>query len=196
MAARWAFVRGVRKLEFWNEPDLEARCVTYYSWAEHYTLQSKAIQDAFADSNADVQSGVLPCPDGAVCPLQPSIYASAFAQASFNGTSSASTPFSAASGYFAGSPGFFPDDYYAYLGELTVANEHTGFPPWAAQGGAGAVRNASSLIRPGLQNLNAFSIHSCAPAPCALRSRGCWSADISRDTAFHISALAVLRCLL
>ena len=26
--ARWAWVRGVRKLEFWNEPDLSASCIT------------------------------------------------------------------------------------------------------------------------------------------------------------------------
>jgi hypothetical protein len=79
IAAQWAFAAGVRKIEFWNEPDLNAPCITYRSWLEHYTLQSRAIQDAFADGNADVAAGRAPCPVAA-CPLQPLIYASAFAQ--------------------------------------------------------------------------------------------------------------------
>ena len=46
---------------------------------EHYTLQSQAIQNAFADLNADVANGVIPCPV-ASCPFKPIIVASAFAQ--------------------------------------------------------------------------------------------------------------------
>ena len=67
--ARWAFVHGVRKLEMWNEPDLSASCITNASWVEHFTLQTQAIQNAFADLNADVAAGTIPCPVAA-CPFQ------------------------------------------------------------------------------------------------------------------------------
>ena len=46
---------------------------------EHYTLQSQAIQNAFADLNTDVTNGVITCPVTS-CPFQPIIVASAFAQ--------------------------------------------------------------------------------------------------------------------
>lgn len=59
--------------------------------------------------------------------MQPAIYASAFAQASFNGTSAASAGFAAATGYFSGSPGFYPDDYYAYLGQARFS-KNTSLP--------------------------------------------------------------------
>ena len=36
--------------------------------------------------------------------------------------------------YPAGSPYkyTYPTDYYAYMGQETVSNEHTAFPPWPA----------------------------------------------------------------
>ena len=46
--ARWAWVRGVRKLEFWNEPDLNAPCIAYDTigssqWLHYYVIQTNSI---------------------------------------------------------------------------------------------------------------------------------------------------------
>ena len=144
MAARWAFLHGVRKIEFWNEPDLGQSCMTYYSWLDTYTLQSQAIQNAFADLNADVASALVPCPVAA-CPLQPLIYASAFASAGFSGTNNAGTgPYSAT----------YPSDSYPYFGQPSVQFEHTPFPPFPGSGTTSAAPVA------GLQNMNAYSMHT------------------------------------
>ena len=152
IAAQWAFLNGIRRLEFWNEPDLNAACVTAYSWAEHYTLLSGAIQAAFRDANADVASGAIAACPAAACPFHPQIYASAFALADpaqnfgaqrFNASSTRS-PYAAT----------YPEDYYAYMGQLTVAGEHAAFPPWLANGSASGVTDAA------LQNMNVYSLHS------------------------------------
>ena len=129
VAARWAFNHGVRKLEFWNEPDLNSDCITAYSWLEHYTLQSQSIQNAYADLNADVAANRIPCPVAA-CPFQPIILASAFAQDTYVlGPSSASSSYKPlANGLWSS---YYTDDSYVYMGEETVLNEHTAFPPWS-----------------------------------------------------------------
>jgi hypothetical protein len=51
-------------------------------------LRSQAIQDAFADFNADVAAGTIPCPApwvarGFSCPIPPIVTASAFASGAF-----------------------------------------------------------------------------------------------------------------
>lgn len=170
-----------------NEPDT-APCITYYSWLEHFTLQSQAVQNAFADANAAVAAGALACAQDAACPLQPAIYASAFAQAQFNGTAQQAAG-GAATARFPGSPGYYPDDYYAYLGQarhsfpahtprgrsvvpprratprapqVTVANEHTAFPPWLLGGGTGFRVDPAAANQAAVQNMHAFSAHSCA----------------------------------
>ena len=50
-------------------------------WLEQYTLRSGAIQEAYADLNADAAAGRVTCPQGvgAACPLAPVVTASAFA---------------------------------------------------------------------------------------------------------------------
>ena len=157
----------MRKYEFWNEPDLAAQCITYYSWMEHYTLQSQAIQNGFADANADVGSGATTCPV-ASCPFRPIIVASAFAQSTPGPVSGLPTPdVAAATTYCRGadlatgacSPyaATYPLDFYAYMGSLSVRNEHAVFPPWLPTGQLANVTNGS------LQNMNAYSIHSCVP---------------------------------
>ena len=88
----------VRKLEFYNEPDLtaNAKCVGNAAganatmWLEYYIVQANAIANAFADLNSDVASGAISCPAGAFlpCPLQPIIHASAFADGTFSGIKS------------------------------------------------------------------------------------------------------------
>ena len=163
---------GVRKYEFWNEPDLSAQCITYYSWMEFYTLQSQAIQNSYADANADVVAGRTPCPV-ASCPFQPIIIASAFAQSETGPSSGLPTPdVAAATTYCTGAANVtgacspyaatYPADFYAYMGALSVRNEHTVFPPWLPSGLLAGVSNSS------LQNMNAFSIHSCAPLTAGL----------------------------
>lgn len=76
---------------------------------DYYLIQSGAIRHAFADLNADLAAGrILACPQSFLpCPLQPYILASAFSSATFSDTSNG------------------PD---AYLGAVTVSNEHTVFP--------------------------------------------------------------------
>lgn len=79
----WSYKRGITKFEYWNEPDLNAACITNSSWLEHVTLRPLAIRDAFTDANTDVQAGVYACEPTAKCPLTPNILASAFAQSTF-----------------------------------------------------------------------------------------------------------------
>ncbi len=99
---RWTYVRGIRKMEFWNEPDLTAgnsavgaACMNPARWLEQYTVRSQAIQDAYADFNADVAAGRMNCPalidattlppgTAATCPFTP-IITTAFAARTFDG---------------------------------------------------------------------------------------------------------------
>ncbi len=54
-------------------------------WIEQYTLRSQAIQNAYADFNADCVAGrVTPWPLGS-CALQPIVSTSAFASRTFEG---------------------------------------------------------------------------------------------------------------
>ena len=110
--AAWAWKRGVRKIEFWNEPDLNAPCINFNAtqWVDYYLVQTSAINHAFADLNADVTSGYMTCPQTFLgCPLKPIIHGSAFALASFSGDAS-------------------PPAGAVFLGGPTVTNEHTVFP--------------------------------------------------------------------
>ena len=139
-----------------NEPDLNSNCITYYSWLEHYTLQSQAIQNAFADGNADVATGMIPCPASiSSCPLQPLIYASAFAQSTFATTQSTAAG-AAVSPYKAN----YTADFYAYMGAETVQNERMPFPPYAFNNQPFTPSGAQWGGRTDLQNMNAFSLHS------------------------------------
>ena len=136
-----------------NEPDLSSTCVTYTSWLDYYTLQSMAIQNAYADLNADVAAGRIPCPvascaGGAFSPL---IYASAFSSATFGGVSNSTT-----------TPSLFlsdfPNDFYSYYGQVTVQNEHTTFPVSPSKGQLSLQQSRA------VQNMNAFSLHSYGAA--------------------------------
>ena len=86
-----------------------------------------AIQNAFADLNSDVAAAKISCPSGATCPVSPLIYASAFAQASFSGVSTATTGTSPYTSNYG-------SDYYPYFGQMTVQNEHQSFPISTATG--------------------------------------------------------------
>ena len=101
MLSRWLFVRGIVKQEFWNEPDLTAgssevgaTCMSPSRWLEQYTVRAQAVQNAYADYNADVASGAMACPalvdrsmhaSGAPnCPFKP-VLTKAFASRTFKG---------------------------------------------------------------------------------------------------------------
>jgi hypothetical protein len=68
-------------------------CINATTWLEHLTLRSQAIQNAYDDMNSEVDAGTRLCPknaenlyilanDGAPCPIQPFVLASAFANGS------------------------------------------------------------------------------------------------------------------
>jgi hypothetical protein len=127
-----------------NEPDLSAPCITFNSWLDHFTLQSGAFQNAFADLSADVASGQLACPVASCVSFVPLVYASAFASSAFSCVSTSST---GASPYAS----TFPGDYYPYFGQITVQHEHAQFPVSSAPGvlsvrRSGAVQNLN--VRP------------------------------------------------
>lgn len=129
--AGYAWKHGVTRIEYWNEPDLNAACINGSTWIEHVTLRSKAIHEAFADFNADVVAAIRTCPVGLTCPIMPSVVASAFASGSFGTTAvAASIP--------VGGPFAFQ----------TYSAQHTLFPPSAG------VSNASWF------NAQIFSWHS------------------------------------
>ena len=135
-------------------PDLNSLCITYYSWLEFFTLQSTAIANAFTDANKDWGSGTATCGFPGFmggCPAQPLIYASAFAQGTFATGTDAAVDATAVSPYKA----TYPGDYYAYLGQSTVAAERTPFPPWTASGALTSTEGPA-----GQQNMESFSLHS------------------------------------
>jgi hypothetical protein len=99
-------------------------------WLEQYTLRSQAIQEAYADLNADAAAGRVACaaallPNSPPCPLAPVVTVGAFARRTFGG------------------------DDTLYFGAPTVRNEHTRFPPAA---------NVSGGVS--WSNLGAYSYHS------------------------------------
>ena len=112
--ATWAYTKGVARIEYWNEPDLNAACINGTTWLEHVTLRSMAIKHAYADANADVAAGTIKCPAGQSCPFNVQVAASAFASASMGAAGPASAI--AANGPF---------------GALTFANQNLVFPPQA-----------------------------------------------------------------
>jgi hypothetical protein len=83
VTAVWAWRRGITKIEQHNEADLSANnaCMTPQYWSDYYTLRSRAMQDAYADMNADVAAGRASCPVAA-CPININLLASAFAAVS------------------------------------------------------------------------------------------------------------------
>lgn len=122
---------------------------------ETYTIASQAIQNAYADLNADVASGAIaacPVPDTLSfdCPVAPLIYAGAFFFEPMVGTrpNVGTSPYAAT----------YPTDSYQYLGTVTVQNERTQFPPWGPQAGAAS----------GLQNMNGYSVHMSSKTGAAL----------------------------
>ena len=84
-------------------------------------------------------------------------------QASFNGTSSASTTSYGATGAVTQFGSFISNDIYAYMGMETIQNEHSTFPLLTVSG-AGVASVVPAAMSSSQQNLNIFSIHSCAPA--------------------------------
>lgn len=74
--------------EYWNEPDLNAACITDVTWPEHVVIRPMAIRNAYADMDIDVASGVYACPTYfSSCPVTYlNIMASAYSQGSWNGT--------------------------------------------------------------------------------------------------------------
>jgi len=84
--AGWAWMYGISKIEYWNEPDLGGlTCINTTTWLEHVTLRSMAIQNAFADFNSDCSASptTLAPPNfkllGLSCPLNPTVLGGAFA---------------------------------------------------------------------------------------------------------------------
>ena len=141
--ARWLYVRGVVKQEFWNEPDLTAgssdvgaKCMSPSRWLDQYTLRAQAVQNAYADLNADVASGALACPalvdrsmhaPGAPnCPLKPAL-TTAFASRTYKGEPASPTEF---------------------FGYPTVSSQQLKFPPIA------------QVYDPTWANLGAYAYHS------------------------------------
>ena len=163
--SRWLYVRGIVKQEFWNEvrargrratrgstltrqacppqPDLTAggstlgaACMAPNRWMDQYTLRAQAVQNAYADFNADAASGAMPCPTlvdrsthaaGAPnCPLNP-VLTTAFASRTFKGEPASPTEF---------------------FGHPTVTNQQLKFPPYA------------NVTDPTWANMNAYAYHS------------------------------------
>ena len=100
VAARWLWSKGITAQELANEPDLAKynKCVNPNNtdvisraavlgvtpkqyvdmyWVDYISVRSRAVQDAYADGNADVAAGRVKCAvcRGCACPLQPVIYA-------------------------------------------------------------------------------------------------------------------------
>ena len=81
---RYLWVRGINRLELYNEPDLDsAFAVTgggYNAslWVDTLALRSRAIQDLYADMNADAAYAAYP-------PLTPVIHVGAFAKTTYGG---------------------------------------------------------------------------------------------------------------
>lgn len=141
--ARWLYVRGVVKQEFWNEPDLTAgssdvgaQCMSPSRWLEQYTVRCQAVQNAYADLNADVAANRMSCPAlvdrsmlaaGAPnCPMTPAL-TTAFASRTFKGEPPSPTEF---------------------FGYPTVSNQQLKFPPYA------------NVTDPTWANLGAYAYHS------------------------------------
>jgi hypothetical protein len=134
------------RLAVWNEPDLTAGnnavgalCMSPWRWTEQYTVRSQAIQNAYADFNADVAAGRMTCPakvdrtdivPGSAeastpnCPFNPLVTGSAFASRTFEGS---------------------PTEYF---GGPSFDEIHTLFPPYAG------VQNATWW------NMHSYSYHS------------------------------------
>lgn len=131
------------------------------TWLETYTLSTQAIQNAYADGNADVASGALPggCPvppnflsPTYSCPLSPIIFASAFFWEQMGGLRS---------GANASSPTPF-----TFLGAATVTAANTQFPPLQP-----ALWNNSISV----QNMNVrLRMHACfSRGSCAAAATCC-----------------------
>ena len=107
-AAQWLYKYNITKVELHNEADLSGnnQCMnplssntiaaasafnsatgnnlTVYQyvnayWADYFAVRSVATQDAYADANADVQTGNMACPFPGACPINIKIYGSAYA---------------------------------------------------------------------------------------------------------------------
>ena len=86
-------------------------------------------------------------------------------QASFNGTSEASITTYGANRSVTQFGSFISNDNYTYMGMETIQNEHSSFPLLSVMGGVASV--VPSAMNSSQQNLNTYSIHSCAPHPRA-----------------------------
>ena len=141
--SRWLYVRGIVKMEFWNEPDLTAGssdlgavCMSPARWIEQLVVRSHAAQNAYADFNADVAANTMACPAlvdrstaaaGAPnCPLKP-IFTSAFASRTYEGD---------------------PPSPAEFFGKPTIKALQLKFPPYA------------NVTDSSWQNFGAYSYHS------------------------------------
>ena len=124
-----------------NEPDLNAPCINFNAtvWTEYYLVHTSAIAAAYDDLNADAAAGATACPAAAAaiggCPIQPVVYASAFALATFSGVNTAAQP-----------DGTILTGAGVYLGNATVANARTRWPGYSQD--------------PALANMDVYSLHS------------------------------------
>ena len=135
-----------------RQPDLGGLgCINATTWLEHLTLRSQAIQNAYDDMNSEVDAGTRLCPknaenlyilsnDGAPCPIQPFVLASAFANGSpqtpggpvgcvVGGNSALGLPdcyTPAGVGTVCSGVG---SSYNCYFGAQSMLNEHLLFPP-------------------------------------------------------------------
>lgn len=82
MLRRYLWVRGVTRIELYNEPDLDNDFQNADGsfkkalWVDTIALRSRAIQDLYADMNQEDSTG----PD-----LQPNIHVGAYAKTTYNG---------------------------------------------------------------------------------------------------------------
>ncbi len=140
VVAGWFWKRAMQRVEFWNEPDLGGLpCINASTWLEHLTLRSMAIQNAYADFNADVQANNLPCPANAAplglsCPISPIVVVSAFANGGMSLPAAGTTaPCVGAACLVAPGAATVCSGTGAtatcFFGAQTIANEHLTFPP-------------------------------------------------------------------
>lgn len=94
-------------------------------------------------------------------------------QASFNGTSTASIASHGPTGAVTQFGSYISNDNYTYMGMETIQNEHSSFPLLSVTGGVASV--VPSAMSSSQQNLNTYSIHSCALRP---RIRPAWSQGV------------------
>jgi len=178
--ARWAYVRGITRFEVYNEPDLysNALCIggngitsglsaipPGLPYLEHITLRGKALNEAYADLNADVANKALACPalPGYSCPLAPNTHTMVSAHSNYP---TGSMP----AGYTAvpGALGFYNGNgatsaTYPLFGNDTIALEHLQWPVNYNVGGT--IQSVpppqnNPVYNPAYSNFASYSFHA------------------------------------